>query len=82
MLIGGLAGRAARGLSRRPTRPIRGAGRVEAVTPADGTEFHGYQRIGRPTGAACYFARPYHSRGRGRNGDADGLTRQYLCPRA
>jgi IS30 family transposase len=78
VLIGKLEDRTARGLSRRLTRLIRGAGRVETVTADNGTEFHDYQRIEGLTGAAFYFARPYHSWERGSNENANGLIRQYL----
>ncbi len=78
VLIGKLADRTAGGLSRRLTRLIRGAGRVETVTADNGTEFHDYERIERLTGAAFYFARPYHSWERGSNENANGLIRQYL----
>ena len=78
VLIGKLADRTARGLSRRLTRLIRGAGHVETVTADNGTEFHDYQRVERLTGAAFYFARPYHSWERGSNENANGLIRPYL----
>jgi transposase, IS30 family len=78
VLIGKLADRTARALSRRLTRLIRGAGRVETVTADNGTEFHDYPRVERLTGAAFYFARPYHSWERGSNENANGLIRQYL----
>src|SRR5829696_7619594 len=78
VLIGKLADRTARGLGRRLTRLIRSAGRVETVTADNGTEFHDYQRVERLTGAAFYFARPYHSWERGSNENANGLIRQYL----
>ena len=55
----------------------RGA-RFETATADNGTEFDGYERIERLTGAAFYLARPYHSRERGSNENADGLLRQYL----
>jgi transposase, IS30 family len=78
VMIGKLADRTAAPLSRRLTRLIRGAGRVETVTADNGTEFHGYGRVERLTGAAFYFARPYHSWERGSNENANGLIRQYL----
>jgi len=78
VLIGKLADRTAGPLGRRLTRLIRGAGRVETVTADNGTVFHGYERIERLTGAAFYFARPYHSWERGSNENANGLVRQYL----
>jgi IS30 family transposase len=78
VLIGKLSDRTARGLSRRLTRLIRGAGHVETVTADDGTEFHDYERVEGLTGATSYFARPYHSWERGSNENANGLVRQYL----
>ena len=78
VLVGKLADRTADALSRRLTQLIRGAGRVETVTADNGTEFHGYGRVERLTGAAFYFARPYHSWERGSNENANGLLRQYL----
>jgi transposase, IS30 family len=78
VLVGKLSDRTAASLSRRLTRLIRGAGRVETVTADNGTEFHGYERVERLTGAAFYFARPYHSWERGSNENANGLIRQYL----
>jgi transposase, IS30 family len=78
VLIGKLADRTAGALCRRLTRLIRGAGRVETVTADNGTEFHGYGRVERLTGAAFYFARPYHPWERGSNENANGLLRQYL----
>ena len=52
--------------------------RFETVTADNGTEFHDYKRVERLTGAAFYFARPYHSWERGSNENANGLLRQYL----
>lgn len=79
VLIGKLADRAARGLSRRAVQLIRGRGaRFETVTTDNGTEFHDYERVERLTGVAFYFARPYHSWERGSNENANGLVRQYL----
>jgi len=78
VLVGKLKDRTADSLRRRLTRLTRGAGRVETVTADNGTEFHGYEGIERLTGAAFYFARPYHSWERGSNENANGLIRQYL----
>ena len=78
VLIGKLADRTAAALSRRLARLIRGAGRVEAVTANNGTEFYDYKLVERLTGASFYFARPYHSWERGSNENANGLLRQYL----
>jgi IS30 family transposase len=43
----------------------------------NGTEFHGYERAERLTGASSYFERPYHSWERGSGESANGLLRQY-----
>jgi transposase, IS30 family len=79
VLIGKLADRTAEGLSRRAVGLMRRReGRFETVTADNGTEFHDYRRVERLTGAAFYFARPYHSWERGSNENANGLIRQYL----
>jgi IS30 family transposase len=79
VLIGKLADRTAEGLSRRAVSLIRKhQGRFTTVTADNGTEFHGYGRVERLTGATFYFARPYHSWERGSNENANGLLRQYL----
>jgi IS30 family transposase len=79
VLVGKLADRTAGALSRRAVSLMRQRdARFETVTADNGTEFHDYQRIERLTGAAFYFARPYHSWERGSNENANGLIRQYL----
>jgi IS30 family transposase len=79
VLIGKLSDRRGRSPSRRAVSLMRSSGaRFETVTADDGTEFHDYQRVERLTGAAFYFARPYHSWERGSNENANGLLRQYL----
>ncbi len=79
VLIGKLADRTAEGLSRRAISLMRRPDmRCETVTADNGTEFHDYRRVERLTGAAFYFARPYHSWERGSNENANGLIRQYL----
>ena len=79
VLVGKLADRTARGLSRRAVGLIRKhQERFETVTADNGTEFHDYGRVERLTGAVFYFARPYHSWERGSNENANGLLRQYL----
>ena len=79
MLVGKLPDRTAESLSRRAVSLMRRHGRrFETVTADNGTEFHGYERIERRTGVRFYFARPYHSRERGSNENANGLLRQYL----
>jgi IS30 family transposase len=78
VLVGKLSDRTAEGLSRRAISLMRRGGRFETVTADNGTEFHDYKRIEERTGAAFYFARPYHSWERGSNENANGLIRQYL----
>src|SRR5215207_2310344 len=79
VLVGKLSDRTAEGLSRRAVSLMRGRGaRFETVTADNGTEFHDYKRVERLTGAAFYFARPYHPWERGSNENANGLIRQYL----
>lgn len=79
VLVGKLADRTAEGLSRRAVSLMRRPGaKFETVTADNGTEFHDYKRVERLTGAAFYFARPYHSWERGSNENANGLIRQYL----
>jgi transposase, IS30 family len=79
VLIGKLADRTARSLSRRVARLIgRHAGRFETVTADNGTEFHDYKKVEGRAGVTFYFARPYHSWERGSNENANGLLRQYL----
>ena len=79
VMIGKLKDRTAGALSRRAVSLIRRhAGRFETVTADNGTESHDYRRVERLTGAAFYFARPYHSWERGSNENANGLLRQYL----
>jgi transposase, IS30 family len=78
LLIGKLEDRTVWSLSRRVIRLIRRqGGRFTTVTADNGTEFHDYGRIKQRTGAAFYFARPYHSWERGSNENANGLIRQY-----
>ena len=79
VLIGKLADRTARSLSRRAISLMRRrAGSFETVTADNGTEFHDYHRIEERTDVTFYFARPYHSWERGSNENANGLIRQYL----
>ncbi len=79
VLIGKLPDRPAESVSRRVIGLIRGhAGRFQTVTADNGTEFHDYEGVERLTGAAFYFAHPYHSWERGSNENANGLIRQYL----
>ena len=79
VLIGKLADRTAEGLSWRAVSLMRRPGaKFETVTADNGTEFHDYKRVEGLTGAAFYFARPYHSWERGSNENANGLVRQYL----
>jgi IS30 family transposase len=62
VLVGKLSDRTAGSLSRRAVSMLRAhEGRFETVTADSGTEFHDYRRVERLTGAAFYFALPYHS---------------------
>ena len=54
---------------------------VLTMTADNGTEFHGYKKIEKLTGAVFYFAKPYHSWERGLNENTNGLIRQYLPKR-
>lgn len=45
---------------------------------SDGTKESFNRRVMRSMGVVFYFARPYHSRERGSNENANGLIRQYL----
>lgn len=79
VLSGKLADRAARSLSRRAVSLMRSSGAsFQTVTADNGAESHDYRRVERLAGARFYFARPYHSWGRGSNENANGLIRQYL----
>ncbi len=79
VLIGRLKDRTKESLSRRVVNLINGHhGPFATVTADNGTEFHGYERVERRTGALFYFARPYHSWERGSNENANGLVRRYL----
>jgi transposase, IS30 family len=59
----------------------RHAGRVRTITADNGSEMTGYPVIERATGAAFYFATPYHAWERGTNENTNGLLRQYLPKR-
>ncbi len=77
--IGKLKARTTAELNRAMIKLInREARRVRTVTADNGTEFHQYDAIEKRTGAAFYFATPYHSWERGTNENANGLIRQYL----
>jgi transposase, IS30 family len=51
---------------------------VETVTFDNGKEFSRHEVFGKAVGAACYFARPYHSWERGLNEHTNGLIRQFF----
>lgn len=51
---------------------------VETVTFDNGKEFSKHEAFGEAVGAACYFARPYHSWERGLNEHTNGLIRQFF----
>ena len=56
----------------------RDGGPCKTITSDNATAFPDYQGIEATTGAAFYFATPYHSWERGSNENANGLIRQYL----
>jgi|SRR5690554_132608 IS30 family transposase len=81
-MIGKLYGRTTQSLNRRATKLIRQARhRVRTITVDNGTEFHGYKRLEKQTGAKIYFATPHHSWERGTSENTNGLIRQYLPKR-
>lgn len=51
---------------------------IHSITFDNGKEFAQHQRIAQATGAAIYFADPYHSNQRARNENTNGLIRQYF----
>lgn len=81
-MIGKLADRSKRGMSRRLNFLIRRAPeRFTTITSDNGTEFHNYKSVESATGVRFYFATPYHSWERGTNENLNGLLRQYLPKR-
>jgi IS30 family transposase len=81
-MIGKLFGRTKEALNRRAASLIRRAHhRVRTITVDNGTEFHGYKRLEKMTGARVYFATPHHSWERGTSENTNGLIRQYLPKR-
>ena len=51
---------------------------VKTITFDNGKEFTLHEEIAREIECETYFAKPYHSRERGQNENADGLLRQYF----
>ena len=81
-LVGKLADRSMRGMSRRIRMLMRRApDRFKTITADNGTEFHDYAAVEAATGVLFYFATPYHSWERGCNENFNGLLRQYLPKR-
>lgn len=82
VMIGKLFGRTTTATNRRAIALIRTAPRrTLSLTLDNGTEFHGFKRLERATGAAVYFATPHHSWERGTCENTNGLIRQYLPKR-
>lgn len=54
---------------------------VRTITADNGSELAGYRRIEKETGAAFYFATPYHAWERGTNENTNGLIRQFAPKR-
>ena len=54
---------------------------IKTITLDNGTEFHGYKKVEKKTGAKCFFATPHHSWERGCIENTNGLIRQYLPKR-
>ena len=55
---------------------------MRKITADNGTEFHSYAAIERPTDARFYFATPQHAWECGINEKTNELTRQHLPKRA
>lgn len=79
VVIGKLRARTKEHTNRRILRLMRRhPQRFKTITADNGTEFHDYATIEQATGAAFYFATPYHSWERGTNENTNGLIRQYV----
>lgn len=79
VLIGKLRARTKEHTNRRTLRLMRRhPQRFKTVTADNGTEFHNYSQLEQATGAAFFFATPYHSWERGSNENTNGLIRQYV----
>jgi transposase, IS30 family len=82
VFIGKLPNRSVRATNRCATRIINNtARRTRTITLDNGTEFHGYKKIEKGTGARIYFATPHHAWERGTNENTNGLIRQFLPKR-
>lgn len=51
---------------------------VKTLTFDNGKEFSQHEKLSEAVGAACYFAKPYHSWERGLNEHTNGLLRQFF----
>ncbi len=81
-MLGKLADRSSRGMTRRLRWLIRRAPRqFQTLTADNGSEFHDYAALEATTGVTVYFATPYHAWERGTNENLNGLLRQYLPKR-
>lgn len=81
-MLGQLADRTSRGMSRRLQTLVRRAPQqFKTFTADNGTEFHDYKLVEQHTDVTFYFATPYHSWERGSNENLNGLLRQYLPKR-
>jgi transposase, IS30 family len=81
-MIGKLHSRTTKAVNRRAAALIRNAQRrTRTLTFDNGTEFHGYKKLEKATGATVYFAAPHHSWERGTSENTNGLIRQYLPKR-
>lgn len=79
LMIGKLAARTARELTRRTIRMARRhVQKFATITADNGTEFHSYPTIEKAIGLKFYFATPHHAWERGTNENTNGLIRQYL----
>ncbi|WP_418886967.1 IS30 family transposase [Gloeobacter morelensis] len=54
---------------------------VKTLTFDNGKEFTQHEKLSCAVGAACYFAKPYHSWERGLNEHTNGLLRQFFPKR-
>lgn len=79
VMIGKLEARTALATRQRAVGLIQNSPRrIRSVTVDNGTEFHQYKAIEAKTGAAFFFAAPYHSWERGTSENTNGLIRQYI----
>ena len=82
VILGPLANRTATAFTARATRLIRQQPRpVRTITADNGVELTDWRTIEARTGAAFYFANPYHAWERGTNENTNGLIREFLPKR-